>query len=722
MPQDLPGTQASTNSSGSPPSEADEELLRKIRDDFRYCRSYWRENYDQAEQDMRCMAAIPPIDFTADRPNRPIIWPDETSQYVKQANNNLRQNKRSIKISPRSDGATDQDAEHRQAYIRGIEYASKAQSIYSTAFEAAVASAMGFWRINCRVTGPKGEQEPRLVRIPNQFTCYPDPDALESDFSDSALYFVLDSMRQTTFKRRYPKATKRSFTPEDQNTAPDWFQGENICVAEYWTRDEEENKDGEKTYEVTQYITNGLEILEKNEWIGSWIPIVGVFGEELYVRTDGESKRMFMSLIRRARPAQQMMAYIASQEAEEFQMTPRAPLMAYKGQLDPDIHKNIHRIPQAYIDIAIPTDWNPQWGPPPHPIRPQFTPNAQAYEIAYERWRRSHQAAMGISPLPTAAQQQNQKSGVALEKIATQEAIGAFHFTDNFSRALDNTGRQLNELITKLAELDSLPKELLGKDQKDEDVKLKVAPRGEAADSEHLDEADYFYAHRGQFEIVVSEGPSYLSQRDEASQFADLLLQTAPQLGVPPQIIQQLLSIAVKLKNIGAYGDEIADLLAPPDPNNLSPQAKAILAQSQGQIHLLTQEVQKLQLEKLGKVTENEGKKQLAVMDHVSTMLESDKDRETKLAVAEIETKAQILSERVAAVEDLMKQFHQQAHDVAMQVHQQGHEQEMAAQGLAADQQSQQSDQAHEAGMSAQGAAQDSAAQQQAANTSGENE
>ena len=132
-----------------------------------------------------------------------------------------------------------------------------------------------------------------------------------------------------------------------------------------------------------------------------------------------------------------------------------------------------------------------------------------------------------------------------------------------------------------------------------------------------------------------------------------MLLQTAPRSfwGLPPQITQQLLAIAVKLKNIGTYGDEIADLLAPPDPNNLAPQAKAILAQSQGQIHLLTQEVQKLQLEKLGKVTEYQGKQQLAAMDHFTAMSEADKDRETKIAVAEISTKAQILSERVEAVE-----------------------------------------------------------------------
>src|SRR5581483_3806610 len=359
---DLPTVQGTRDSSGKPSN--DDELLKQIRDDFRYCKSYWRENYDEAEKDMRFMAAIPPTEFADDRKNRPVIWPDEISQYVKQANNNLRQNKRSIKISPRTEGATAKDAEHRQSYIRGIEYASKAQSIYTTVFEACVASSMGFARINTRITGPNGEQEPRLVRIPNQFTCYPDPEAQESDFSDSSIYFVLDSMRQSTFSRRYPKAKKRSFSPEDREQATDWFNGDNIVVAEYWTREEEDDKNGEKRYKVTQRITNGLEVLETNPWIGSWIPIVGMFGEELYLRDGGESKRRFYSIIRRARPAQQMMAYVASQEAEEFQLAPRAPLQGYKGQFDEQEHGDLHRVPRAYTEFMIPADWQPAWGPP----------------------------------------------------------------------------------------------------------------------------------------------------------------------------------------------------------------------------------------------------------------------------------------------------------------------------------------------------------------------
>ncbi len=158
-------------------SEEDEKLLKELRDDYSYAKSYWQENYDEAKKDIDCVLCIPPPEFTQDRVGRPCLWPDEISQYVNQANNNMRQTKRAIKVSPRSEEAMDVDAEHRQAYIQGIEYASKAQSIYATAFESCVECGFGFWRVNLLVTGPNGEQEPRIRRIPNWATVLADPDA-----------------------------------------------------------------------------------------------------------------------------------------------------------------------------------------------------------------------------------------------------------------------------------------------------------------------------------------------------------------------------------------------------------------------------------------------------------------------------------------------------------------------------------------------------------------
>lgn len=679
----------------------EEKLLRQIREDFAYCRAYWRENYDEAAKDMDCMAGIPPKEFSDDRSGRPCIWPDETSQYIKQANNNLRQNKRSIKVSPRSEDATDKDAEHRQAYILGIEYASKAQSIYSTGHESATECGFGFWRVTLKVTGRNGEQEPRLKRIPNWNTVYMDPDAMEADFSDMSICFVLDRMRESTFKRRYPTAKKQSFTDDDRQAAPDWLQGDNITVAEYWTRKEIDAEDGEKRYEVKQYIVNGVEILETNDWIGSWIPIIPVIGEEIYVKEGGQSKRRIMSMIRRGRTAQQMMAYIASQEQEEFSQAPRAPYQGWKGTFDSEQHKNLHKDPRAYVEFTLPIDWPEPWGPPPMPTRNQYAPNIQAYEVAYERWRRSHQAAIAGNPLPTDAQKINDKSGVALEKIQDAGATGAFHFTDNFVRALHNTGLQLNELITKLAELDSLPKHILGRNKKDEDVRINVVGKEfvPPASSEDLPEAHYFFADRGQFEVSVGDGPNRQSEREEAAEFSDQIWALAAKMGLPPQITMKLLALATRMRNLGALGDEIAELLSPPDQNNLPPQAQAAIAQLQGQLQQAMAEVQQLRLEKMGKVVEMQGKAALADKEFVTRMSEADKDRETKLAVAEITTKAQSISERVAAVEDLMKQFHDQAHELAMSIQQHQQAKELAAQNAEAAAQSQAADQAHQAAM-----------------------
>ncbi len=685
-------------------SDPNEKILRQIREDFAYCRSYWRENYDEAAKDMDCMAGIPPKEFSDDRKGRPCIWPDETSQYVKQSNNNLRQNKRSIKVSPRSEDATDKDAEHRQAYMYGIEYASKAQSIYSTGHESATECGFGFWRCALKVTGPKGEQEPRLRRIPNWATVYMDPDAMEADFSDMSICFVLDRMRESVFKRKYKNAKRQSFTSEDRQVAPDWLQGDNIIVAEYWTREEVEAADGEKSYKVTQRITNGVEILETNDWIGSWIPIVAVVGEEIYVKEGGQSKRRILSMIRRGRPAQQMMAYIASQEQEEFSQAPRAPLSGWKGTFDPEQHKNAHKDPRAYLEFTLPPDWPEAWGPPPLPQRNPYAPNIQAYQIAYEQWRRSHQAAIAGNPLPTDAQRVNEKSGVALEKISDAGATGSFHFTDNFVRALHNTALQINELISKLAELDSLPKQILGRNKKDEDVRIKVAAKGfvPPESSEHLPEQDYFFAHRGQFEVTVNDGPNKQSEREEAAEFADQIWELSAKLGLPAPITMKLLALATKMRNLGAMGDEIAELLSPPDQNNLPPQAQAAIAQLQGQLQQAMQELQQLRFEKMGKVVEMNAKSALADKEFVSRMAEADKDRETKLAVAEISTKAQNLSERVAMIDDLMKQWHSQAHEFASMMQQHKNAQELAAQSAAAESQSQQSDQAHQQQMAAQ--------------------
>ena len=55
-------------------------------------------------------------------------------------------------------------------------------------------------------------------------------------------------------------------------------------------------------------------------------------------------------------------------------------------------------------------------------------------------------------------------------------------------------------------------------------------------------------------------------------------------------------------------------------------------------------------------------------------------DIQAKLAIAEIETKAQNVSERLAFVEEFMQQRHTQAHEAGMQAQDHAHERAVASQ------------------------------------------
>jgi hypothetical protein len=328
----------------------------------------------------------------------------------------------------------------------------------------------------------------------------------------------------------------------------------------------------------------------------------------------------------------------------------------------------------------------------PLPSRPQFTPNAQAYEVAKESWRRSIQASMGISPLPTAAQRQNEKSGVALDKIQSAQAIGSFHFTDNFDRAIENAGRQVNELITLVMDT---PRQVGVRQPDDSHDMMHVVPSGTQAPPDAKPD-EVFDPTKGEFDVTISTGMSYQSQREEASAFVDLLIGELGNLPLPPQAKATLLARAISLKDIGPIGDELAKIIDPQgDGEPVPAQAQQMIAQLQEQLKALNaacqhyeQVIQQMQMKQDAKVVDNQAKLEIEKMKI-----------EAQLAVAEVNTKAQNLNERLMFVEDLAKQFHAQAHDRAMQAEQAQQQSQLADQqagnqsDLAAQQGEQQSQQ-----------------------------
>ena len=317
---------------GNLAADPNSDILKEIRDEFKYYQSEWSDVLREGRKDMRYVAGDPwdPKEKQARvDADRPTLALDELSQYVNQLINDPRQNKRAIKIDPKGAGATDQTAELRANIIRDIEYNSRAQAAYTTGFQGAVERSYGYWRVGARYKyqnvdfdDPADvrllEQVLYIGRIPNPDTVLFHPNFIEMDASDSMGCFVTDRMRRDDFKRKYPKAELTDFTPDMMKIAPEWIDAKDITVAEYWKVSIEQKKlllvDDEKQgaiafYEdelpkgfdkkrisrertiekriVTQRITNGVEVLEETEIPIPWIPIVPVFGKEIYVDEGG---------------------------------------------------------------------------------------------------------------------------------------------------------------------------------------------------------------------------------------------------------------------------------------------------------------------------------------------------------------------------------------------------------------------------------------------------
>lgn len=697
----------------------DDELLKRIRQRYRYGMDKWRKNRTEGQKNMRYVSGDPwDEEDKQARKGRPTVCADELNQYVNQVVNTARQNPRGIKIDPAGDDATEKLAEYRENRIRAIEYACNASRVYINGLQGAVERNIGYWKVSrVYVSDESDEQEIVILPIMNADSIVLDPDYKELDGSDVKWCFELDRLTLEEFEREYPEADKRSFSADDfGGDADDWYDGKSIVVASYWEVQTETKKVGKsqrsvlKRTGVKQYVTNGVEILKTGAvQPGPYIPIVPVFGKELWVEDGGgTSERLLLSLVSLARDPQKALAYVMSAMLENVGQLPKTTFIGAVGQFetDNDAWKTINQVfhPFVQYDNVIDEGGNLL----PAPQRTPQTPDFNAYSMGTDICRRAIQSAMGINVLPTAAQRSNQKSGVALERIQTEQAIGSYHLVDSYDSAIQLTGRIINHWVSE-TDLGETQRPVRLADGKHKLVQINTD--AEVVDGDHT----YHFPiadDKGRYQVTVSAGPSHESQREEGSEFADTLIQNLKGLPVGPQQAAQILALVIRLKQLGPLGDQMADIIS---PQNDQGKQFAQLQQQMGQMQQQSQEqgalLQKLMLERQGKIIEMQGKAQLQVQQHVFDMTEADKDRETKLAVAEIGTKAQQESERRSMIGDLESQFHDQAHDVAMQSLQQQHEQQLQAQG--AQQQSALAGQ--QAQQQSQQGAQEAAPQQQAA-------
>jgi len=274
--------------------------------------------------------------------------------------------------------------------------------------------------------------------------------------------------------------------------------------------------------------TNGYEVLEESEWVGKWIPVVRVVGNEFEV--DGN---IFVSgLVRNAKDAQRMYNYWVSQEAEMLALAPKAPFIGYGGQFEGFEHQwktaNINNWPYLEVNADV-TDGAGQSLPLPQRAAP---PLAQTGLI---------QAKMGASEDIKSATGQydaslgmmsNERSGKAILAREKQGDTGTYHYIDNLSRAVRHITRQLVDAIPKIYDTERVAR-IIGADG---EVKMaKINPMQPEPVKEIVDERGIvleriYNPSVGKYDVVVTTGPNYMTKRQEALDAMSLLLQSNPQL------------------------------------------------------------------------------------------------------------------------------------------------------------------------------------------------
>jgi hypothetical protein len=710
-------------------------LLEEIRERRTYAQTGWTELQDEARKDRLCVAGRPwdALDPNGKKQrkeaNRPFLALDELGQYINQTVNDVRANPRGIKFAPTGNGANDEGAEFYQNHTREIEYRSHARVAYSTAFESAVSSGYGWLRVTTKREHPRTfDQNVWIEPIVNPDQVLADPNAVWPDSRDMKYLFYVEPWTRADFKARFPKAKVQDFSRELTSLATAWFPDDKIVqVGEYWRvvtkqrhlvaflppgsqdpsavqfkfldelpggklpegvesmRDEEVDDPT-----VESYLTNGLEILTTNEWRGKYIPFVSCFGKVLYV----DGKREILSMTRLARDPYMLYCYYRTTEAELAGMTPKFPYFAYEGQLSPtqfeNLQKSLHE-PVAAILVKPFVENGPQNQPLGFPSRQPYEPPFMGIEAAAEAARRSIQAAMGISPLPSDAQRHNQKSGVALRQIESSGQRGAFHFVDHYELLVERTGVLIEDLLDKVIDT---KRAVPVRDQHDS---ASIVTVNDPSDPQSV-------TTQGDYRVTVSAGPTSDNQREEAREFVDSMVSNLAPIAqiVGPQKAAALLSKSVRLKQLGPIGDEIAEQLSPPEPKGqdgkpVPPEVAALMQEN----HALKQQVQQAQQAIESKQVEKQAEMQAQMqIEGMKQKAQTDRERELlqmKLA-ADIE-KARITASKQSAdlaaeaAEERIALGRQQLHEAAENARDRAHDVHM---GIVDHQQAmQQADQAH---------------------------
>jgi len=622
-------------------------FLQIVRENAAYGLQGWAENFAEARDDVRFFRGGK---YQWEQKayekrmlsDRPALTFNDLPQYVDQVLGDQRQNRPSIHIAPSDDAgagievgnvagtSTYKMAEVYEGLIRNIEYSSNAETHYDVAGQHAVEAGFGWLRVLTTYANPKSfDLDIRIKSIANRWSVVMDPDAQEPDYSDANYAFIFDEMPRHQFDKLYPNAAIGNLNERD---AKIWGGKTKVSVAEYYERYAVQREllllsSGEIVWrdEVKDVLDDLLEkgvTVERQRLVDtfkvrwwkvtansvlrgpidipcSMIPIAPVLGKELNI--DGIS--YYRGMIRNAKDPKRADNFWMTAATERVALSPKAPWVLTAKQIEG------HETEWATANQGTPSvlvyNSDPAANGMPKRQDPATMPAAELQVAAHMTDK--VKSTIGMYDASIGAQS-NETSGIAITARQRKSDIGAFAFSDNQNRSIAHVGRILVEMIPAIYDTARTVR-IRHVNGKGDWIKINTVVRD---DKTGKDVVIHDMA-LGSYDVTVKAGPSYTTQRAEASAALLEFVRVVP--GVAPIIV-----------------DKIADVMDWPDADEITKRLRYTIPG-----HMLTEE-------------EREGMEEQPPEEPTPEQAVAAKQAEADMANAEAETTmAQAKSEEAQA-------------------------------------------------------------------------
>jgi hypothetical protein len=570
-------------------AKKDQDRISEMQSRYEKAQEGCTERYDAAADDIR-FVTIPGSQWDsrlrARRGDRPTYEFPKLGSHIRLVVNEMRQARPQGKVR----GVEESDvglAEIIQGLGRNIEDVSNADIAYLNAYQQAVKGGLGWIALDTDYAKPDDFDLDILICPVRNFACVKvDPSAVKIDRSDMMFAFEEDTLSVDEYKRQFPDSDITGFFTDNQSV--DWRTDNKVRIARYWwkspknrtlwalsngdtvCRDEVKDqfnwidqsevsaepeeilaanglsvvKEREvKDHEVMCALTNGYEFLtDPYKFPSRHIPLVPVWGD--IENIDGDD--YWQGMVRPSKDQQRLINVFGTAQVEAVAKAPKTPFILKQSWIKgfEKLWANANAEDRPYLPVTDAADGIPQR------VQGPEIPTAmiQLSQIASNDMKDTtgiYNASLG--------QQSNELSGVAINSRKQQGSVATFHYIDNLSHAIRRVWEIMIDMIPKVYDTNRVVR-ILGADGATEWKELYQ----EVTDPITRQKVVLNDISKGKYDVTVTIGPSYATQRMEA---VEVFSQLAAQIGGAYPAIGPLLSYVI-LNNVDMPGaEEVSEAL-----------------------------------------------------------------------------------------------------------------------------------------------------------------